>query len=84
VAVVEEGDEGVDVSAAAAATRDDLILNNGNRVLIVMERAVRLDNERKRQLGFLEQRIGRRYGVERRANVSRRAIGIGRRRNARL
>lgn len=67
--VVEEGHIWVNVSTAAAASRDNLVLDNRDIIIIVMESAVWLDYESKRQLGLLENGIGVGDSVEGRADV---------------
>jgi hypothetical protein len=76
VAVVQEGDKWVDVRPASPAARDDLILDNGNRVVQIVKSRVRLDNERQRELAFLEQRVCRWDGVNGRSHILWEAVRI--------
>ena len=55
--MVEERHERIDVGSAAAATRDDLVGDNGDRVFRVMESCVRLDDESEWQLRLLQERV---------------------------
>lgn len=48
VSMVQEGNKRVDVCSAASATRDDLVLYHGNRVLTIVEGSIGLDDEGKR------------------------------------
>ena len=50
VAMVKEGDEGVDIGAATSASGDDLVWNHRNGVLGVVKRSIRLDDKGEGQL----------------------------------
>jgi hypothetical protein len=84
MSLVQEGDIWVNVGSTTSATRDDLVLHNRHGILIIMKRAVGLDNKRKRQLGLLEERVGCGNGVEGRPEISRGTVGVWGRSNARL
>jgi hypothetical protein len=64
VSLVQESNIRVDVCSTTSATRDDLILHNRYGILIVVERTVGLDDERKGQLGLLQERVGGGNSVE--------------------
>jgi hypothetical protein len=84
MSLIQEGDIRVDVRSATSATRDDLVLHNRNGILIIVERAVGLDDERKRQLGLLEEGMCCGNSVEGRPEISRGTVGIRGRSDARL
>ena len=77
--MVEESHIRVDVRAATTATRDDLVMNNGNIVFIVVQGSVRLDDKREWELRLLENGVGVGNSVECRSNVFGGAIGVSRR-----
>ena len=78
MAMVKEGDEGIDIGSAATAARDDLIGDDGDGVLGIVEGGIRLNDKGERQFGLLQKRVGGGHGVQGRADVLGGAIGVGR------
>jgi hypothetical protein len=64
MSVVEESDIWVNVCTATTAARNNLVVNNRDIILIVMQRSIRLDNEREWKLRFLEDGVGAGDSVE--------------------
>lgn len=81
MAVIQERDVRVDIGTATAASRDYLILDNRDIIVVVVERAVGLDNQGERKLRLLQDGVGAWDGVEGRTDVSRGGVGVRRRGN---
>jgi hypothetical protein len=61
VSAFDKGDIGVDISATSSAPRNDSIGHYRDWAFLIPQRGIGADCKRKREFGFLQERVALRY-----------------------